>query len=208
MEHIAATETRSGPGSLLEFDPRSFPGFPDIFGNDNPVEVEIGCGKGKFLIARATEHPEINFLGIDTSWKWMKYGVERSDKRGLKNVRFVKRDARAIVTRAIPEGSVSAFHIYFPDPWPKRRHRKRRLITGTFLKLLAGRLAEHGIIELATDHDDYFMQMRLAAVRSGVAWRRIEERTNDRLFTAYAKTNYELKYESAGRMLHYLELAT
>ncbi|MFQ5511223.1 MAG: tRNA (guanosine(46)-N7)-methyltransferase TrmB [Candidatus Krumholzibacteriia bacterium] len=206
MAGIAAAQTPAGTGSLLEFDPRSFPGFRHIFGNDNPVEIEIGCGKGKFLIARAMEHPEINFLGIDVSWKWMKYGVQRSDRRGLRNVRFAKKDAREVVARAIPDGSVSAFHIYFPDPWPKRRHHKRRLITGAFLALTARRLAESGIIELATDHDDYFMQMRLAVVQSGVAWRTTEETTNDRLFAAGARTNYELKYESAGRTLHYLEL--
>ena len=188
MEQTTAAESRPA-GSLLQLDPGNFPAFSEIFGNDHPVEIEIGCGKGKFLIARAVEHPEINFLGIDVSWKWMKRGVERSNKRGLGNVKFIKKDARELVAAGIPNGSVSVFHVYFPDPWPKRRHRKRRMITGAFLSLLAGRLTDNGILELATDHEDYFAQMRLAVVQSGVAWSADEERTNDRFVAASAKTN-------------------
>lgn len=138
--------------------------------------------------------------------KWMKFAVQRSDKRGLTNIRFIKRDVRDVVRFALPPESVSLFHIYFPDPWPKRRHRKRRLITGDFLRLLHDRLIVGGRIELATDHEEYFAQMRSAVIQSGVTWATVEERADDRLFEAYAKTNYETKYEAAGRVLHYLEL--
>jgi tRNA (guanine-N7-)-methyltransferase len=194
------------PVTLLQEDPRGFPSLRDIYGNDNPVEVEIGCGKGKFLIARAFENPGINFLGVDVVWKWMKYGVERSSKRGLTNIRFVKTDARELVRHGIPGGSVSIFHVYFPDPWPKRRHRKRRLITGEFLSLLHSRLVDGGLVELATDYHDYYAQMRSAIVQSGASWRRVDVTADRRLFDALLKTNYELKYEAAGRTLHYIEL--
>ena len=192
--------------SQLVADPYRFPSLGDVFGSDNPVEIEIGCGKGKFLIARAMEQSDINFLGVDVVWKWMKFGVQRSDKRGLVNIRFVKIDARKLVTFGIPTGSVSIFHVYFPDPWPKRRHRKRRLITGEFLHLLHSRLQDDGLIELATDHDDYLTQIRSAVIQSGIRWRHIEDAVDSRLFAAFSKTNYEIKYESAGRTLHYLEL--
>jgi tRNA (guanine-N7-)-methyltransferase len=194
------------PDVLLREDPRDFPSLRDIFGNDHPVEVEIGCGKGKFLMARAMENPDINFLGIDVVWKWMKYGVERSRKRALKNIRFIKSDARELVRHGIPGGSVSIFHVYFPDPWPKRRHRKRRLITGEFLSLLYSRLTDGGLIELATDYHDYYVQMRTATAQSGAEWRHVDETANIRLFEPLLKTNYELKYESGGRTLHYIEL--
>jgi tRNA (guanine-N7-)-methyltransferase len=196
-------ETRE---ALLRENPRSFPSQNDIYGNDRPIEIEIGCGKAKFLIARAAENPQINFMGVDIIWKWMKYGVERSQKRGLDNIRFVKTDARELLRYGITPGSVSIFHIYFPDPWPKRRHRKRRLITGEFLRLLRSRLVDGGLIELATDHHDYYMQMRDAVVHSGGEWQRVLERANERPFEASFKTNYELKYESGGRRLHYFEL--
>lgn len=191
---------------LLGPDARSIPPFAVIFGNRNPVEIEIGCGKGKFLIARAIELPAVNFLGVDVVWKWMRYAVERTRKRSLPNVKFIKVDARELIRYGIPPESVSIFHIYFPDPWPKRRHHKRRLITGSFLKELHARLVPGGLIELATDHEDYFVQMRSAVVRSGIVWGSVTEAVNDRLFEAAARTNYELKYGSAGRTLQYLEL--
>ncbi len=197
------TET---PDVLLRADPRDFPSLRDIFDSDHPVEVEIGCGKGKFLIARAMENPDINFLGIDVVWKWMKYGVKRSRRRGITNIRFIKSDARELTRYGRPAESVSIVHVYFPDPWPKRRHRKRRLITGEFLSLLYSRLIDGGLIELATDYHDYYVQMRTAIVQSGVKWRHVDETADRRLFDAALKTNYELKYESAGRTLHYIEL--
>jgi tRNA (guanine-N7-)-methyltransferase len=192
--------------TCLFADPRRFPSLTDVFGNDRPVEVEIGCGKGKFLIARALENPDINFLGVDVAWKWMKYGVERSAKRGMENIRFIKTDARELVRYGFERGAVSIFHIYFPDPWPKRRHRKRRIVTGDFLRLLHTRLADGGLVELATDYEDYFHHMRAAVIQSGIEWQRVVETANERLFEAMSKTNYELKYEAAGRDLFYLEL--
>jgi tRNA (guanine-N7-)-methyltransferase len=102
--------------------------------------------------------------------------------------------------------SISIFHVYFPDPWPKRRHRKRRLITGEFLSLLHSRLTNGGLIELATDYHDYYVQMRTAIVQSGIEWHGVDETSDTRLFDALIKTNYELKYEAAGRTLHYIEL--
>ena len=198
--------TAHSASSLLDGEPSSLELPGGAFAKPGPLEVEIGCGKAKFLIARATEHPDINFLGIDVVWKWMKYAVQRSDKRGLENVRFIKADARRVVRDTLAEGSVSAFHIYFPDPWPKRRHHKRRLVTGSFLAELHSRLVPGGLIELATDHDDYFDFMQAAVVHSGVGWQRVSETADDRIFEALSKTNYELKYEAAGRTLHYLEL--
>ena len=205
---IAKTNTLlDRPGSFLPYDRRRDLNLADVFARANPVEVEIGCGKGKFLIARAEQHPDINFLGIDVVWKWMKFAVQRSDKRGLDNIRFIKDDAKVVIRDGLAPESVSVFHIYFPDPWPKRRHRKRRLITGEFLRLLHARLADDGKIELATDHEDYFLQMRSAVVQSGMRWSNVTETANDRLFEALAKTNYEIKYENAGRKLNYIELS-
>jgi len=192
--------------TLLKCDPRSFPPFADVFGNGHPVELEIGCGKGKFLIARAMQHPQVNFLGVDFVWKWMRYAVKRSQKRALANIKFIKADAREIVRYGIDRESVSVCHIYFPDPWPKRRHHKRRLVTGAFLRELHERLTPGGLIELATDHDDYYLQIQAAVIHSGINWTRVAERSNQRLFEAEARTNYELKYATSGRTLHYLEL--
>jgi tRNA (guanine-N7-)-methyltransferase len=192
--------------AMVRVDPHSLPPFDEIFGNGNPVEIEIGCGKAKFLIARASEHPQVNFLGIDIVWRWMRYAIERTEKRSLRNAKFIKADVHEVVRHGIRSQSVSIFHIYFPDPWPKRRHHKRRLITGAFLRELYAGLAPNGLIELATDHVDYFVQMRGAIINSGISWSGVTTKLNERLFEAAAGTNYEIKYASAGRTLHYLEL--
>lgn len=192
--------------ALLAQEPRALPAFGDIFGNANPVEVEIGCGKAKFLIERAAANPALNFLGIDVVWKWMRFAVERSEKRRLENIRFLKGDAREAIKYGIRPGSVSVFHIYFPDPWPKRRQLKRRLVTGEFLRVLHDRLADTGFVELATDHLDYFLRMQSAAVQSGIAWKNTRAARGARIFGASVLTNYEIKYQAAGRDLHYLEL--
>jgi tRNA (guanine-N7-)-methyltransferase len=192
--------------ALLAYRPGERLAPKNVFDNTNPLEIEIGCGKGKFVIARSQEHPGINFLGIDIIWKWMKYGVRRAEKRALENLRFIRADVRNVVKYGLTSRSVSVFHVYFPDPWPKRRHRKRRIITGEFLTLLHDRLEQGGLIEMATDDHDYFDQMKRAVIQSGVAWKRSLDSTNDRIFGAVSKTNYELKYETAGRTLYYLEL--
>lgn len=191
---------------LVTADARALPRFSDLFGNENPVEVEIGCGKAKFLLARAAENPGINFLGIDVAWKWMKYAVERSGKRRIENARFLRADAREAVKHGMRPGSVSIFHIYFPDPWPKRRQQKRRLVTGEFLRLLHERLVPGGFVELATDHLDYFARMQSAVIQSGIAWKSVRATRDDRIFGAAAETNYEIKYRAQGRQLQYLEL--
>jgi len=201
--HYLRSESDS---SLLTCDPHSFPPPTSIYGSELPLEVEIGCGKGKFLIARAVEHPEMNFLGIDVIWKWMKFGVRRSDKREIDNIRFVRADAKEVIAYGLPPASVSIFHIYFPDPWPKRRHRKRRLVTADFLRLLHSRLTDHGVIELATDHHEYYTFVQAAVEQSGVEWAGVSETTDERLFEADTKTNYEIKYEHAGRTIYYMEL--
>ncbi len=180
--------------------------FADIFGNDNPVEMEIGCGKAKLLIARARSHIDRNFIGIDYIWKFIKIGHQRAEKRGLSNIRFIKAEARQVIGEFTPLESIAIFHIYFPDPWPKRRHQKRRLINSSFAELLHSRLEPNGRIEIATDDFDYFMAIQTAFAETVSLWSSIEQSIDQPLFEAEAKTNYELKFMAGGRMLHYLEV--
>jgi tRNA (guanine-N7-)-methyltransferase len=180
--------------------------FSECFGNTHPVEMEIGCGKGKFLVARATENPGINFFGIDKVSKFMNIGKTRAQKRTLPNIRFLRAEARAFLTDAIAPASVSVFHVYFPDPWPKRRHQARRVFTSEFLRLLHVRLVPEGLIEIATDDKDYFDAMKKTIAAAEELWENVRETVNERILDGTNKTNYELKWAAEGRPLYYAEL--
>lgn len=177
----------------------------EFFGNDFPVELEIGCGKGKFLVGRAQESPDRNFIGIDRVGKWMKIGDARGAKRNLKNLLFIKADAPEFL-KALKPKSVETIHMYFPDPWPKRRHRARRLFTADFLKVLHSKLKPGGLLELATDFQDYYEQMQKSVKAAEISWASQRETVSERIHSPHLKTNYELKFEAAGKKLYYMEL--
>ncbi|MFH0984653.1 MAG: tRNA (guanosine(46)-N7)-methyltransferase TrmB [Candidatus Omnitrophota bacterium] len=180
--------------------------FSELFGNSHPVEMEIGCGKGKFLVARSIEHPGTNFFGIDRVSKFMNIGKTRAQKRTLPNIRFLRAEARAFLMEAIALESVSVFHVYFPDPWPKRRHQTRRVFTSEFLTLLHGRLVPGGLVEVATDDKDYFDAMKKTVAVTGALWENVRESVNERILGGMNKTSYELKWAAEGRSLYYMEL--
>jgi len=179
----------------------------ELFDGTRPIEVEIGAGKGKYLLARAQLQPDINFVGFDYIWKYLKIGWERAQKRRLGNLLFFKAEAVEVITHLTPSESVSIFHIYFPDPWHKRKHHKRRYMTPEFIHLLHDRLVPGGLVELATDNFDYYMWLRRTLIDAGEGlWARTREQKNERILDPEIKTNFELKYEAAGRDLYYLEL--
>src|SRR5262245_10534795 len=98
-----------------------------LFGNDRRVELEIGIGKGTFLLRRAKQCPDRNFLGIEWAGEFYRFALDRMERWRMTNVRVLRTDARDFVERICPRASLSVLHIYHPDPWPKRRHNKRRL---------------------------------------------------------------------------------
>jgi tRNA (guanine-N7-)-methyltransferase len=122
-----------------------------VFGNDRPVEVEIGPGRGDVLLAFAAAVPGRNFFGIERPGGAAAAIAARAAARGLANVKVVAGDARCIVAELVPDGSVAAYHVYFPDPWPKTRHRKRRLASADFATALARTLAPGGTVDVASD---------------------------------------------------------
>jgi len=152
--------------------------FSEFFGNSNPVEMEIGCGKGKFLVARSVANPGINFLGVDRVSKFMNIGKTRAQKRALPNIRFLRAEARAFLKEAIAPESISIFHVYFPDPWPKRRHQVRRVFTPDFLTLLHSRLIPGGLIEVATDDADYYAAVKKSIAATAELWENVRESVN------------------------------
>lgn len=174
-------------------DPRSL--FPEA----RPIEVELGTGKGRFLIESGRRHPERNFLGFERSLAYYRIARDRVARSGLSNVRILRADARDIAT-LIPESGGDAFHAYFLDPWPKKKQHKRRLLDRAFLSLLASRTRPNGILRIVTDHEEYAAAigeaLKALAGETG-GW--TEEEWSSR--EAPPPTHYELKYFAAGRRI-------
>ena len=179
----------------------------DLFPVAQPFEFEIGSGKGRFLLERAERHPERNFLGVDYAWRFLREGHMRAVRRGLHNVHFYKAEAGEVVQRLIPDASVEVVHIYFPDPWPKRQQRKRRLLTPGFFALLHRRLRPGGMLELATDNFEYLIFFKKSLVEAGdTLWSQVRESQDERILDPEILTHFEAKYRRQGRPLYYMEL--
>ncbi len=130
-----------------------------LFSRTAPLVLEIGCGMGETTAAIAAAHPEINFLGCEVFAAGVGALSKRLHEMELTNVRICQHDAVEVVRDMIGENSLSGIHIFFPDPWRKARHHKRRLIQAPFVKLLAERLAPGGYLHCATDWENYAEQM-------------------------------------------------
>ena len=130
------------------------------FGRDAPTVLEIGCGMGETTVAIAQARPDINFLGVEVFTAGVGALLKGVDETWpLPNVRIVHHDAVEVVRDMIAPGSLTGVHIFFPDPWPKKRHHKRRLLQQPFVAMLTGRLAPHGYVHFATDWSDYAQQV-------------------------------------------------
>lgn len=131
------------------------PDWQMIFGNDNPLALEIGCGMGDFMAKLAQLHPDWNFIALDYYNKGCLKTCKRIDSLGLNNVRVVRDEARSFIERCIPPESLRSVVINCPDPWPKTRHRKRRLVQGEFVRFLMDFMQPGADFHFATDFDDY-----------------------------------------------------
>jgi tRNA (guanine-N7-)-methyltransferase len=127
-----------------------------LFGDEQPVEVEVGSGRGLFLVNAGTARPGTNFLGIEYDFKEARRAARRLQKRRLPNVRILGADARVVFSKYLPDSCAAAIHVYFPDPWWKRRHKKRRIFTSEFLSQAARVLQPGGFLHAWTDVEEYF----------------------------------------------------
>lgn len=181
--------------------------FAHLFGRSGPVHIEIGSGKGTFLLPEAQAHPEINYLGIEWTSRYYRYAVDRMGRRGMGNVRLIRADAVELVEDFFPDASIECFHIYFPDPWPKKHHRKRRFLRDEILVQLLRCLVPEGFINLATDHEDYFQQMSDVlnrAFKAGTMEPIDFIRPAGAAADEIVGTNYERKYKKEGRKTYTL----
>jgi len=183
-------------------DPRSWFAHPE-----RRFEIEIGSGKGTFLLQQAEVSPETNYLGIEWAGEFYAYAADRIRRRGLTNVRMLRADATEFLRWRVPDGVASVIHLYFSDPWPKSRHHKRRVVQDRFLAEAHRVLAPGGELRVVTDHDDYWawMEERFArwAPVSGGAFERLPfERPSSAGAGEVVGTNFERKYAREGRPFH------
>lgn len=133
----------------------SFLDYSKVFGNDNPVVIEIGFGMGDTTAEVALRKPEYNYIGIEVFLQGFVNLLNIIGEKNIENVRIIRFNAVDVLNHMIPDGSVEGFHIFFPDPWQKKRHHKRRLMNPEFLHLLATKLKKHGYIYMVTDWEEY-----------------------------------------------------
>ncbi len=174
---------------------------------DRPLELEIGSGKGTFLVRHAAELPEVNLIGVEYARAYWRHAADRCRRHGLDNVKLVHTEAELFVRHYVPENAMRRVHIYFPDPWPKTRHHKRRLIKEPFLRLLHQKMEPEATLRIVTDHDDYHDWILAAITRvvdlfEALPWHNAEGAEGDEL----VGTNYERKFRRRSKDFHAVAL--
>jgi tRNA (guanine-N7-)-methyltransferase len=169
------------------FDPAA------LFGREAPLEVEIGSGRARFLVAAARDNPAHDFLGLERALSYYRVCRERVARAGLANARVLRADGR-MFAESLKPGSIRAFHVYFPDPWPKKKQRKRRLLDAVTLDLLGDRLEPGGTLRVATDYAGYGRVIRslleTVSALETLAWDALP---------APPPSSFEVKYQAEGR---------
>lgn len=176
-----------------------------IFGNENPIHIEIGMGKGQFIMQLAKEHPDINYIGIERYSSVLLRALQKMEIEPLPNIRFLCMDA-SIITEVFDKEEVAKIYLNFSDPWPKERHAKRRLTSWQFFERYDKILARNGVVEFKTDNDDLFAFSMEEVAEAG--WT-LDAHTFDLhhdpvLNEGNVMTEYEEKFSSLGHPIHKL----
>ena len=179
--------------------------WKEEFGNDNPIRIEIGMGKGKFITTLAMENPDINYIGIEKYSSVLIRAIERCEEIEVPNLRFIRMEAEYICD-VFEKGEVDRIYLNFSDPWPKDRHAKRRLTSKQFFERYDVILKKDGIVEFKTDNDLLF-QFSLEQVPEA-GWEIIEQtgdlHNDERLMQGNVMTEYESKFSQMGNPIHKL----
>src|SRR5207302_6978845 len=168
-------------------------GLAELLGDDRGVLVEIGSGEGRFLVAEAAAQPDVNFIGIEKSLHYHRVIRDRVAKRGLTNIRLINHDAYLVLRDMLADASIDEIHIYFPDPWPRKREQKRRIIRAEALVEMRRVLVPGGSGIYVTDHRDYYEAAAPVIESFFHSERRIPTPGDP------PRTNYETKFREEGR---------
>lgn len=176
----------------------------DIFGNDQPLEIDLGCGDGTFLVDMAEHFPQRNFIGVERLLGRVRGVSRKIEQRGLTNAKVLRLESQYTLEWLLAPGSVSRLHLLCPDPWPKARHHKRRLVQAPFLTALKQVLQPQGEFLFKTDHPEYYEwvceEMQQFGSFEPLDWP--EAPAPDALY--YPKTDFQIHWESQGKSIHRL----
>lgn len=171
-----------------------------LFGNDQPVELEIGSGKGTFLTEQAKARPDTNFFGIEWANWFYRYAADRLRRNNCMNARMVRAEAGFFLNEYVQNETISVMHIYFPDPWPKARHHRRRLIQPKFLPIVHRVLVPGGRVQIVTDHKGYWDENIEPTMRAAEGFEIVDyARPGSANEGEFVGTNFERKYRREGR---------
>jgi tRNA (guanine-N7-)-methyltransferase len=179
-------------------------GWRDVFGNDNPVALEIGCGTGDFVAHMAQSHPGWNFIALDYYNKGCLKTCRRLDELGLANVRVLRMEAVQFITEALAPSSLAAVFINCPDPWPKKRHRKRRLVQRPFVEFLCSYLVPGGAFHFASDFDDYGVEVAAFMSRVEGVENMLSPDPYRHDIPGYHRTRYMRKFMEQGKQIYFV----
>jgi tRNA (guanine-N7-)-methyltransferase len=175
--------------------------FDEIFGNSSPVEIDLGSGPGKFLIETAKAFPERNFVGVERLLGRVRKTRRKALHAELWNLRVLRIEIDHAVRFLLTKNSVTRFHLYFPDPWPKRRHHSRRVVDAEFLEAISSKLVDGGEFWIKTDHREYFERIVKVSTESG-AWFEPLEWSDE----GYGTTDFEDLFISKEQPIYRLRL--
>lgn len=200
LKNIPGSREAIAASCFVIHDPEEYRGkWNALFGNDHPLHVEIGTGKGKFILSMAQLHPDVNYVGIEKYSSVLLRAIQKMEEEELPNVKFIRMDAEDL-TKVFGRGEVGRIYLNFSDPWPKDRHAKRRLPSRQFLERYDEILERGGRVEFKTDNRELF-EFALGELEPA-GWR-LEEKTFDlhgdeRLMQGNVMTEYEERFLAAG----------
>ncbi|ARA77513.1 tRNA (guanosine(46)-N7)-methyltransferase TrmB [Pectobacterium brasiliense] len=171
--------------------------FNALFGRDAPVVLEIGFGMGASLVTMAAQHPEQNFLGIEVHLPGVGACLAAAQEAGISNLRVMCHDAVEVLMNMIPDGSLSMVQLFFPDPWHKARHNKRRIVQVPFVQLVRSKLKVGGVFHMATDWEPYAQHM-LEVMTSVTEYRNL---SNNNEYVERPESRPLTKFEARGQRL-------
>lgn len=175
-----------------------------LFNNKNPLHIEIGCGNGHFLHQRSINYPDINFIGIELSKKRVVKSMTKAVKRSLPNARYLYGEGTTLLNSFFLDKSVDCIYLNFPDPWPKKRHAKHRIVNLEYMDAIYNKLIPGGIYFSVSDDEPYFMHI-LKSFESDKRFKNAFSLRYYNYYEPYEVSLYEEKWREEGRNIHYLK---